>query len=90
MTMNVKQRWRTVIEFRLLEGYEGENIVLRLQNMSGLNAHRGASVFRRMNEIRPGKEELRNEERRADSIVTKRMRLFVQFCEMIRMPHCET
>jgi hypothetical protein len=32
MTMDVKQKQRAVIEFLLLEGCEGDDIVLRLQN----------------------------------------------------------
>jgi hypothetical protein len=60
-TMNVKQKQRAVIEFLLLEGREGDDIVLRLQNAYGRNAYCQVSVFRWMNEIRRGSEELRNE-----------------------------
>jgi hypothetical protein len=35
MTMAVRQNQRSVIEFLLLEGCEGDDIVLSLQNASG-------------------------------------------------------
>jgi hypothetical protein len=89
VTMDVKEKQWAVIEFLLIEGYEGNDIVLRLQNASGRGAYSRASVFRWMNEIRRGNEELGNEERRGYPIATRRMLFFAQFCEMIRMPHCE-
>jgi hypothetical protein len=61
--MDVKQKHRAVIEFLLLEGYPGDDTVLRLQNAYGRDACCRASVFRRMNEIRRGNEELRSEGR---------------------------
>jgi hypothetical protein len=59
--MDVKQKQLAVIEFLLLEGCGGDNIVLRLQNAHGRDAYCGTSVFRWMDEIRPGNEELPNE-----------------------------
>jgi hypothetical protein len=38
MTMDVKQKQRAAIEFLLLEGCEGDDIVLRLQNAYGSDA----------------------------------------------------
>jgi hypothetical protein len=61
--MDVKQKQRAVIEFFLLEWYEGDNIALRLQNVYGRDAYCRASVFRWMNEIRRGNERFRNEGR---------------------------
>jgi DNA-binding NarL/FixJ family response regulator len=52
-----------VIEFLLLEGRESDGIVLRLQNAYRRDAYYRASVFRWMNEIHRGNEELRNVER---------------------------
>jgi hypothetical protein len=59
--MDVKQRQRTVIEFLLLEGCAGDEIATRLQNVYGEDADYRASVFRWIQEIRRGNEELRNE-----------------------------
>jgi hypothetical protein len=61
--MDVKQKKPAVLEFLLLEGCKGEDIVLCLQNAYGRDAYCRASVFRWTNEIRRGKEELRNEAR---------------------------
>jgi transposase len=63
MAMDINQKQRAVIEFLLFEGYEDDDIVLCLQNAHGRDAHCPASVFRWMNEIRRGNEELRNERR---------------------------
>jgi hypothetical protein len=56
--MDVEQKQRAIIEFLLLEGCEDDNIVLCLQNGYGPDAYYRASVFRWMNEIRRGNEEL--------------------------------
>jgi hypothetical protein len=56
--MDVRWKQRAVIEFLLLEGYEADDLVLRLQNACGRDACCRASVFRWMNEIRHGTEEL--------------------------------
>jgi transposase len=61
--MNVRQKQRAVIEFLLLEGREYDDIVLRLRNAYGRDVSGRASVFRWMNKIRLGNEELRNEGR---------------------------
>jgi hypothetical protein len=45
-TMDVKQKQRAVIEFLLLEGCEGDDIVLRFQNASGQDAYCRESAFR--------------------------------------------
>jgi hypothetical protein len=58
--MDVKQNQRAVIEFLLIEGCEGDDIVLPLQNAYGRYAYCPVSVFKWMNEIRRGNEELRN------------------------------
>jgi hypothetical protein len=63
VTMDVRQKQRAVIEFLLLKGCEGDDIVLRLQNAYGRDPYCRASVFRWMNEIRRGNEELQNEGR---------------------------
>jgi hypothetical protein len=63
VTMDLKQKQRAVIEFLLLEGCEGDDIVFRLQNAYGRDAYCWASVFRWMNEICRGSEEIRNEGR---------------------------
>jgi hypothetical protein len=59
--MDVKQKRRAVFEFLLLEGYEGDNVLLRLQNAYGIDVYCRASVFRWMTQIRRGNEEFRNE-----------------------------
>jgi hypothetical protein len=87
--IDVKHKQRVVIEFLLLEGCEDDNIVLRLQNAYSRDAYCRSSVFRWMNEIRHGNEELRNEGRPGRPFRYERMLFFVQFCAMIRMPHCE-
>jgi hypothetical protein len=61
--MDVKQRQRAIIEFLLLEGCEGDGIVLRVQNVCGRDTYCRALVCRWMNESRRGNEELRNEGR---------------------------
>jgi transposase len=61
--MDVMQKQQAVIKFYLVEGCEGDDIVLRLQNSYGGDAYCRASVFRWMNEIHRGNEELRNEGR---------------------------
>jgi hypothetical protein len=61
MTIDVEQKRRAVIEFLLLERCEGDDILLRLQTAHSRDAYNRASVFRGMNEIRRGNEELRNE-----------------------------
>jgi hypothetical protein len=63
VTVDANQKQRAVIEFLLLEGCEGSGIVLRLQNAPGRDVYCRASVFRCMNEIRRGNEELRNKGR---------------------------
>jgi hypothetical protein len=50
-----------VIKFFLLEGGEGNYIVLRLRNAYARDAYCRASLLRSMSEIRRGNEELRNE-----------------------------
>jgi hypothetical protein len=87
--MDVKQKQQAVIEFLLLEWCEGNDIIVRLQNTHDRDAYCQASVFRWTNKIRRGNEELPNEGGPGNPIVTKRILLFAQFCEMIRMPHCE-
>jgi hypothetical protein len=62
-TIDVKPKQRDAIEFLLFEECEGDDIVLRLQNVYGRDVYCRASVFRWMNEIRRGNEELRNEGR---------------------------
>jgi hypothetical protein len=47
--------------FLPFEGCEGDDIVLRLQDAYGRDAYCRISVFRWMNEVRRGNEELRNE-----------------------------
>jgi hypothetical protein len=59
--MDVTQKQRAAIEFLLLEGCDGDDIMLSLQNAYGREAYCRASVFRWMNEIRRGDEELGNE-----------------------------
>jgi hypothetical protein len=61
--MDVKQKQQAVIEFLLLEGCEGADIVLSLQNAYGRDVYCRASMFRRMNEIRRGNKDLRKEGR---------------------------
>jgi hypothetical protein len=61
--MDVKQKQQAVIKFLLLEVCEGDDIGLRFQNAYGRDAYCRASVFRWMDEIRRGNEELRNEGR---------------------------
>jgi hypothetical protein len=61
--MDVKQKQRTVIEFLLLEGCKGDDIVPRLQNAHGGDAYCRPSVPRWVNEIRRDHEELRDEGR---------------------------
>jgi hypothetical protein len=58
VTMDVKQKQRPVIEFLLLEGWEGDEIMLRLSNADGKDASCRALVFRWMNVIRRGSENL--------------------------------
>jgi hypothetical protein len=87
--MDVKQKQQAVVEFLLLEGCEGDGILLRVQNAYGRDASRRVSASRWMTEIRRGNEEFRNEGRPGGPIITDRMLLFAQFCEMIRMSHCE-
>jgi histone-lysine N-methyltransferase SETMAR len=61
--MDVKDKQRTVIEFLLLEGCSGDEITIRLKRVYGSAAYCRASVFRWINEVRRGNEELRNEGR---------------------------
>jgi hypothetical protein len=59
--MDLKQNRRAVIEFILLEGCAGEEIVIHLRNVYGSAEYCRASVFKWINEVRRGNEELRNE-----------------------------
>jgi hypothetical protein len=61
--MGVKPKQRAVIEFLLLGECESDDIVLRLQNAYGRDTYCRVSVFRWMNEICHGNEEVGNEER---------------------------
>jgi hypothetical protein len=61
VAIEVKDKSRAVIEFLLLEGCAGEEIVIRLRNIYGSSACCRASGFRWINEVRRGDEELRNE-----------------------------
>jgi hypothetical protein len=54
---------RAIIEFLLLEGCEGDDIMLRLQNGPGRDAYCRTSIARWMNEICRGNEEFGNEGR---------------------------
>jgi hypothetical protein len=54
--MNIKQKLRAVIEFLLLEGCEGDNIVFRLQNAYGRDAYCAQAISKHLGqptEIRP-------------------------------------
>jgi hypothetical protein len=59
--VDVEQKQQAVIKFLLLEGCEGDDIVLRLQDAYGPDTYCLAWVFRWMDEIRRGNEERRNE-----------------------------
>jgi hypothetical protein len=61
--MDVKDKQRAFIEFLLLEGCAGEEIVIRLRNLYGSAAYCRASLFRWINEVRRVNEELRHEGR---------------------------
>jgi transposase len=61
--MDVKSKQRAVMEFLLVEGCAGDEIAARLQNMYGEDAYCRASMFRWIQEIGRGSEELRNEGR---------------------------
>jgi hypothetical protein len=61
--MDVKQKQWALIEFLLLEGYEGDDIVLRLQKAYGRDVYCRAPVFRWKNDVHRGNEFLRNEGR---------------------------
>jgi hypothetical protein len=63
VTMDVKQKQRAVTKFLLLKRCKGDDIGLRLENAYDRDAYCRASVFRLMNEIRCGDEELRDEGR---------------------------
>jgi hypothetical protein len=63
VTTDIKQKQRAVIEFLLLQGCECDEMMLRLQNVCGLDEYCRASVSRWMNEIPRGNEELRYEGR---------------------------
>jgi hypothetical protein len=69
--MDVEQKQQAVVKFLLLEGREVDDIVLRLQNAYDRDAYCQGLVFRWMNEIHRGNEELRNEGRPGDPVVTK-------------------
>jgi hypothetical protein len=61
MVMGIKDKQCVVIEFLVLEGCAGEEIVIGLQNMYGSAAYCRISVFRWMSEVRRSNEKLRNE-----------------------------
>jgi transposase len=61
--MDVKDKQQAVIEFLMLEGCSEEEIVTRLQNVSGSAAYCHASVFKWINEVCSDNEELRNKGR---------------------------
>jgi hypothetical protein len=61
--MDVKGNQAPVIDFLLLEGCTGKEIVIRLRNVYGSAAYCRVSLFRRISEVCRGKEELRNEGR---------------------------
>jgi hypothetical protein len=61
VTMDLKDKQRAVIEFPLLEGCTGEEIVMRLRSVYVLVTYYHVSVFRWIDEVRRGSEELRNE-----------------------------
>jgi hypothetical protein len=77
--MDVKQKQRAVTEFLLLEGCARDEIAARLQNVYGEDAYCRASVFRSIQEIRRGNEELRNEGRPEGHVDTKSMPSSGQF-----------
>jgi hypothetical protein len=61
--MDVKDKQRAVIEFFLLEGCVGEEILIRFRNVSSSDEDCRASVFRWINEVRRVNKQLRNEGR---------------------------
>jgi nucleoside-diphosphate-sugar epimerase len=61
--MDVKEKQHAVIEFPLLEGCPGDEILTRLPNVYGPDAYSRSSVFHWIQEVRRGNEELRNEGR---------------------------
>jgi hypothetical protein len=58
--IDLKDKQPAIIEFLLLEGYPGGEIAIRFRNVWGSAACSRASVFRWINEVRHGNEELRN------------------------------
>jgi hypothetical protein len=61
VTTDVKDNSRAITEFLVLEGCAGEEIVIRLRNVHDSAADCRASIFRWIDEVRRGNEELRNE-----------------------------
>jgi transposase len=61
VTMDVKNKQRAIVKFLLLEGRAGQEIVLCLRNVYGSAAYCRASVFRWINKVWRGNEELRKE-----------------------------
>jgi hypothetical protein len=59
--MDMKQKQRAAIEFLLFEGRSSDEIAQRFHDMCGQDADCRASVFRWIQEVRGGNEELRNE-----------------------------
>jgi hypothetical protein len=60
--METKDKQRAVIEFLLLEGCVGEEIVAPIRNWYGSTAYCRISISRRISEVRRGNQDLRNEE----------------------------
>jgi hypothetical protein len=58
--MDIKDKQRIVVEFLLLGAYAGEEIMIRLWNVSGSAAHCRASVFRWASEVQCGNEQIQN------------------------------
>jgi hypothetical protein len=58
--MDVEDKQRSAIEFLLLEGHAGREIVICLWKVYGSGVHCRTSVFRRVSETCPSNEELRN------------------------------
>jgi hypothetical protein len=63
VTINAKDRQRSVIEFRVIERCAGEEIMICLRNVYGSSACCRASIFRGISELCRGNEELRKEGR---------------------------
>jgi transposase len=62
VTIDAEEKQRAFIKFLLLEGYAGEKITMRLRNTYRSAAYCLASALNWINEVRRGKEELRNEQ----------------------------